>query len=256
MIKINNLNVKSGTSSILRLKDIYIEAGEIISFIGKKGSGKSILAKSITGKFKNYDGSISINGKELKKLSKKNLLLSCLYHNDMDRPADSVLEEFLLKSRSAYKKPFNAYSEHDRQVVYDYASIFKLNDWMDKRLTELSDGTVRLASIASTMIAEPKILALDNPTSGLDPESILLLKRAIQRFSIQGSRIVIISGNDLDFMIHNADKIYLLNNGDVAAVISPNEITSDILNRLFGVDFILSKNIFNGKPEARVVPES
>ena len=257
MIEINNLSLTLRKKTILDGINLKLNDGEIIGVIGNSGSGKTIFLRTLSGLTKGYTGNILINDKSLKSISQKKAI-RYLSHLGKEMPAnrDDTLYNFLLLSRIPYKKFLNPFSDYDYQVTEEYIKSFSLDKFKDEKLNALSDSTLKKALLAQTMIREPETLLLDNPTTELDISSQQLLKKALSKYVIDGSRIILLCSNDLNFVSNIADRIIIMDSGHIAEEGGVEILSAERIKKYFGIEVLISKNIYSGKPEIHFFPES
>ncbi len=250
MIEIRDLKLNINNQDILSDINIQVADGEILGIIGKSGSGKSSLLKSIAGHYKDYSGNIRINNIPLASYTAKELRekMSGLLKKPSDNLIDDTVYNYLLLSRKPKKKFLNPYTEYDFQIAEEYLKLFQLEIYKDDKIFSISDGAFKRANLAYTFIVEAQIIQLDNPTSDLDIHSMLLLQKALQKYVIDGEKLAFIASNDLNFISQTVDRVIILDNGKIVAEGPPDIITADIIKKHFGIDVLISKNIYNGKP--------
>ena len=250
MIKINSLFYSKDKKEILKNINLTFAEGEITGIIGKSESGKTSLLKTAAGIIKNYEGEIFLNDESFKILSDKSIRKRIAFSqgNNPHDLIDDTLYNFLIQSRKPFKKFLNPFTDYDIQITEDYIKVFRLNDYRDKKILNLSDGVFKKALLASAFIKNADVLLLDNPTNNLDIESISLLQKAILKYSIDGDKIIVIADNDISFLLQNADKILLMDGGGIAAELKPESVDVQMIKNYFNADVLISRNIYNGKP--------
>ena len=250
MIDIKGLNFSCNKVKILNDINLAVNPGEVIGLIGKSGSGKTMLLKVIAGVLKGFTGSISIENMPLQSYSGKDISrkISCLLDINKEEIIDDTVMNTLITARKSEKKFLNPYTEVDIQATEKYINLFHLNNYKDRKLLSLPQSIFKNSLIAHSFIKEADILLLDNPTSDMDINSILLLQKSLQRHVINGDKLSIIASNDLNFISQTVDRIILLDNGSIAAEGKPDIISSEMIKKYFNVDVLISRNIYSGKP--------
>ena len=110
--------------------------------------------------------------------------------------------------------------------------------------------------IAHAFIGEAYAVVLDNPTNDLDIASVRMLRKALSRYVMNGNRIAICCSNDLNFISQTADRILVMDAGRVVETGPPDMLDAELIKKYFGIDVIISKNIYNGKPEIHLFPDT
>jgi iron complex transport system ATP-binding protein len=256
MIDISNLSLAIDGAVILDSISISINDGETVGIIGRSGSGKTVFLKSVAGLIRSYRGSVSFNKaprpREAGVIGKTVLYYSAA----VPQNPDETLYNFLLLARVPYKKLLKPFSDYDRQIAEEFMEILGLTPFGGAKIGTLPDGLFRLAMLAHAFIGEAYALILDNPTNDLDIVSVRMLRKALLRYVINGNRIAIICSNDLNFISQTADRVLVMDAGRVAETGSVEILDADLIKKYFGIDVIISKNIYNGKPEIHLFPDT
>ncbi|MFS4456034.1 ABC transporter ATP-binding protein [Maribacter sp. 2304DJ31-5] len=213
MIKIENLHKKFGKNKVLSGLDLSIEKSGIFAVLGPNGSGKTTLIKTILGMVVPDEGRIMVGDKPIKGNWK--------YRQEIDYlpqianfPGNLKVRELIRMIKDLRQVP----SEAEKLI-----SLFKLEPFLDKKLATLSGGTKQKVNIVLTFMFDSPLLILDEPTTGLDPASLIHLKQLIKREKDNGKTILITS-HIMHFVAEVADTIiYLLEgeiyfNGSIAAL--------------------------------------
>lgn len=166
MIKIKNMSFRYPDLEIFNNVNLEISKGEFVSIIGANGSGKSTLLNLILGFIKPDSGSIEVLGEPIEKFSQFDRI-GTIFQGGLTRsqgfPA-SALEVVMLKSKKMNKEA--------KKMALDSLDHVGLKDIAHKKISELSGGQLQRVYIARELMYEPDILFLDEPSSGLDSESI------------------------------------------------------------------------------------
>ncbi len=257
MIEITDLRFSLNNTLILNNFNMTLNDGEIIGIIGRAGTGKSVFLKILAGILKNFEGEILYNSRPLSSFTRNeiNKDISYLNYKRPDNPDDTIYD-FTLLSRIPHKSLFKPFSEYDLQVTEEYLRAFNLIRHRDKVLGQLSDSNLKKTLLAHTFAREASLLLMDNPTGETDIEASSLLRKNLIKYVIDGDRIAIIASNDLNFIFQTADRIIILKNGSVAVDMLPHNIDSDLIKELFGIEVIMSRNIYNGRPEIHFFPDN
>jgi len=257
MIECNDLGFTVEGRTVLKGVSFTVEEGEILGLIGPSGSGKSILLKLLAGSILNHEGTISYNGIPLKEYQKEKKHVKISYSNTaLPENIDDSVINFLHLARIPHKKFFKNFSDYDTQIVENWLDQFGLTAGKDSALRTLSDSALRRSVLANAFIYEALVMILDDPSAYLDIESIARLYRAVRRYVINGERMVVLGGNDINLALQVSDRIILLNgSGSIAAHCSPESVTGKMLGDIFNTEVLLSRNIYNGRPEIHIFPE-
>jgi ABC-2 type transport system ATP-binding protein len=212
IITINNLYKNYGPKQVLKGINLDIYPGQIIGYIGPNGAGKSTTVKILCGLINDYEGKIMVKGMDLKEepLKIKSITgyvpeLAELY--EVLTPA-----EFLGFIGQLYDMPKAVI--HDR--VYGILSAFGMEGNINQRMDSFSKGMKQKVLIASGIMHDPEIIILDEPLSGLDANSVIIVKELISNLAREGKTIFYCS-HMMDIVEKVSDHIVLINEGRVIA---------------------------------------
>ncbi len=210
-IKIENLSKRYGPQRAVDNISFEVKAGEILGFLGPNGAGKSTTMKMITGYLSVGDGTIFIGGKKLQESGDEiKRHIGYLQENNplyLDMPVIESLG-FCAALQGVEKGLIN---ERIRKMV----SVCGLNTEKHKKIGELSKGYRQRVGLAQALIHDPEILVLDEPTTGLDPNQIVEIRKLIRE--IGKEKTVILSTHILPEVEATCDRILIINKGRIVA---------------------------------------
>ncbi|HLZ17635.1 MAG TPA: ATP-binding cassette domain-containing protein [Cyclobacteriaceae bacterium] len=219
-IKIENLSKRYGPQRAVDNISFEVKTGEILGFLGPNGAGKTTTMKMITGYLSVAEGDIRIDGKSLKEAGDEiKRHIGYLQENNplyLDMP---VIEYLRFCAALQGVEP-SKIEDRIRQMV----SKCGLNAEKHKKIGELSKGFRQRVGLAQAMIHDPKILVLDEPTTGLDPNQIVEIRKLIRE--IGKEKTVILSTHILPEVEATCDRILIINKGKIVA-----DGTSDTLRK-------------------------
>lgn len=203
-------------SNALKNINLEIEAGEVVAFVGKSGSGKTTIVNLIPRFFEATEGKLLINGLDIKNISlnKYRDLIGIV-------PQESFLFSGTIAENIAFGKENVSMEEIEKaaKMANAYDFIKDLQDGFDTEVGErgvmLSGGQKQRIAIARALIQNPEILILDEATSALDTESERLVQDALDRLMVNRTTFVI--AHRLSTII-NADKIVVMENGRIKEI--------------------------------------
>lgn len=216
-----------------------VRKGEIFGFLGPSGAGKSTLQKILTGLLTVYQGSVKVNGIEVK--NHKNDFYEDI---GVDFEFPSLYEKLTARENlrffaSLYKKSLDA----DELLE----SVGLLQD-ADKRVSDFSKGMKSRLNFIKALIHDPKILFLDEPTSGLDPSNARRMKDIILKQKAMGKTIVLTTHNMYD-ATELCDRVAFIVDGSLRALDTPRNL---IMAK--GASIIRYAYLQDGKEKQREVP--
>lgn len=208
IINVTNLQRAYGTNEVLKGVNFRASAGEIIGVIGKNGAGKSTFLE-ILMTIKQYDsGGVFIFDKDMKSLSTNQLEQIRQQISVVLQPTQFYktlkVGELLKLFKAYYKSPL------DIETIID---DFKLAPQRKKYFDKLSGGWKQIVSLAIAFLSQPKLLILDEPTTGLDPHMRNMLWSYITEYNKRTGGTVILTTHNMDEIELYCDKVMLLNNG-------------------------------------------
>mgnify|MGYP001143878191 CR=1 FL=1 len=204
MIKINSLHKKFGKLIVLDGLDLEIKSGGIFAILGPNGSGKTTLIKSILGMVIPNAGDIKIDGKSvLKKWDYRNQIN--YLPQIANFPGNLTVKELIAMVKNLRPKE----SKDD-----DLIEMFGLAPFLDKKLGNLSGGTKQKVNIVLTFMFDSDLIILDEPTTGLDPISLIHLKEIIQNEKEKG-KTLLITTHIMSLVDEIADEIVFLLDGKI-----------------------------------------
>ena len=200
ILEVENLDVSY--SNHIALKDINfkIEEGEYVCLVGENGSGKSTLVKALVGLLKQDEGEINLNISldEVSYLSQTNL-------KELDFPATA--KEIIMSGTQKHGKlPF--YTTKDKELYNEVIKEMKIEDIVDRRIGELSGGQKQRVLIARSLIRKPKLLILDEPSTGLDSNITHELYKILENENKENKTTIIMATHDLDEI--NNENIHII----------------------------------------------
>jgi ABC-2 type transport system ATP-binding protein len=185
MLKLTNLSKKFGSFTAVNNINLEINAGDFFGFLGQNGAGKTTTIKMITGLYAPTNGTVHIGGYDIQKnhIEAKKLIG---YIPDQPFLYDKLTgREFLYFCGGLYKIEKNKL----KKIIDETIDQLKIEQWVDKRTEEYSQGMKQRIAIASALLHNPKLLVVDEPMVGLDPQSALVVKNVLKEKASEGVAI-------------------------------------------------------------------
>ena len=209
MLAVSGLHVGYGATEILRGVDLSVDPGEIVAVLGSNGTGKSTLNRAISGVTRAWQGAILFEGSAIERERPASIVARGLIHVPEGRrifPNLTVRENLDL---GAYARG-RARREDNRGRVF---SVFpRLAERQGQRAGTLSGGEQQMLAIGRGLMAEPKLLILDEPSLGLSPLLVEELFALISSIHAEGIAILLVEQNVVQ-SLEVAARAYVLDNG-------------------------------------------
>ncbi len=234
IIEINHLYKSYGDVKAVRDLSFRVKRGELFAFLGLNGAGKSTTISIMCGQLKKDGGSVEINGKDIdeKPLEIKRELGVVFQNSVLDKPL-SVYQN--LKTRAAlYGIRGEAFDARLNELI----ELFDLTEILHRPIGKLSGGQKRRVDVARALLHKPSILILDEPTTGLDPQTRKAVWGIIENLRKTENMTVFLTTHYMEEAA-DADYVVILDNGQIAAEGTPlelkNEYTGDYIT-LYNVE--------------------
>jgi urea transport system ATP-binding protein len=212
MLQVEKLSVSYGETLILRGVELEVRPGELVCLMGRNGVGKTTLLKSIMGLLKPRSGRVRFDGRDLTRASPDVRARAGIGYVPQGRdifPQLTVLENLQVGMLANPRRP-RAVPE----VVFDYFPALKT--MLDRRGGMLSGGQQQQLAIARALVAEPRLLILDEPTEGIQPSIITLIGSVLKSLKAAPNVAVLLVEQYLEFALKLADRYYVMEKGAIA----------------------------------------
>jgi branched-chain amino acid transport system ATP-binding protein len=223
LLAVTGLHTGYGATEILRGVDLAVQPGEIVAVLGSNGAGKSTLNRTISGIMRPWQGTIRFSGVPIDAARPKDIVSRGLIHVPEGRcifPNMSVRENIDL---GAYRRG----RKHRRQNRERAFSIFpRLAERRRQRAGTLSGGEQQMLAIGRGLMAEPRLLILDEPSLGLSPLLVEELFTLIKSINAEGIALLLVEQNVVQ-SLEVARRAYILDNGRFVLQGSAAEIRND-----------------------------
>jgi lipooligosaccharide transport system ATP-binding protein len=199
--------------------DMDIAGGECFGLLGPNGAGKTSLVRMIVGVSPISEGSIMVDGKDITR--EPRLIKAQLGVVPQEENLDPDLS--VLDNLATFARYFDIPKDEARQRALANLQLFELQDRQKSKIEELSGGMKRRLLIARALTNRPKILVLDEPTVGLDPQTKHLVWRKLRTLKAQGTTLLLCTQN-MDEASFLCDRLAIMNDGRIVALGSPQEL--------------------------------
>lgn len=220
-LEIKNISKKYGNQEALSNISFSLNKGDIVGFLGPNGAGKTTLMRIITSTLKQDSGEVTVFGKSTisEEIETKNVIGYLAEHNPLYKEMNVI--EYLQFIASLYKiKDFN--------IIENIISKTGLENEKTKKIEALSKGYKQRVGIAASLIHNPKLLILDEPTTGLDPNQLVEIRNLITE--IGKDKIVLLSTHILQEIPKICNHIIIINKGKIVENIKMKELEKSKIN--------------------------
>lgn len=207
MLELQDISKSYEELKALNRVSFTLRAGEVVGLLGPNGAGKSTLMKILTGYIKNWHGSIRYGTNDLREKTKDiQQVTGYLPENNPLYPDLFVLEylEFIASIYGIQQPPY--------ATVIDKVG---LNEVKNRKISTLSKGYQQRVGFAAALLHDPEILILDEPTTGLDPNQLIAIRKLIRQLGEE--KIVLFSTHILSEVESVCDRVIIIRKGEVVA---------------------------------------
>ena len=234
IIEIERLNKRFGEVHAVQDLSFHVRPGELFAFLGVNGAGKSTTISILCGQLAKDSGSVRVCGESVDgRMEHIARRLGVVFQNSVLDGALSVRDN--LRSRAAL---YGITGRDFKARLAELARLLDFEELLDRTLGKLSGGQRRRIDIARALLHRPEILILDEPTTGLDPQTRRLLWDVVQRLRREENMTVFLTTHYMEEAA-DANYVVILDSGRIAAEGTPlalkNTYTGDFIT-LYGVD--------------------
>ena len=240
LLKTENLSIDFGGLRAVNNLNLEINEGELVGLIGPNGAGKTSVFNLLTGVYKPTEGSIKISGVNTFNLKTNKIVelgISRTFQNIRIYKQLSVLDNvrISLDQKENYstlaaifrtKKFRNMESELTKKAL-EYLRMFDLESMANNRADSLSYGNQRKLEIARALACNPKLLLLDEPAAGMNPNETQELMEIIRNIRDNMGISILLIEHDMDLVMGICERLYVLNFGEIIAKGNPLEIQNN-----------------------------
>lgn len=232
---------------------VGVADGSLTAVLGPNGSGKSTLMRALLGVAPLAGGTASVDGRPVAEWSRRDLARSVGVVPQSETIAFPLsVRELVAMGRYPHLGPLRAEGAADREAVERALARCDVTGLAERRVTSLSGGELQRTRIARALAQEPAVLALDEPTAGLDLGHEMAILELLRAWADGGMTVLLIT-HQLNLAARFADRMVLLDGGRVAADGTPAEVfRREVLERVYGWRLHVDQDPVTGTP--RVVP--
>jgi len=252
LLQLTGVTKLFGRLAALEDIDLTVDEGEVVGIVGPNGSGKTTLINVISGYYRPTSGTILFNGDKISGLRPDQIASRGLvrtFQSNVLFEGATVLESMLIGSFLQYKTTdWQAFLEtktykddHERVVgkVIELLKEYEIFNDIFLPAAGLSHGYQRMLGIAMALISNPKVLLLDEPTTGMNHREAMFVVENIKKIGEQGVTVVLIEHN-MKVLLNIATRVVVLNFGNKIAEGEPEEVMNkpEVIDAYLGTETI------------------
>ncbi|MBQ9010669.1 MAG: ABC transporter ATP-binding protein [Clostridia bacterium] len=238
VLKINHLTMKFGGVVAVDDFTMHINSGEIVALIGPNGAGKTTAFNAVTGVYTPTSGSVSLLGEpitgkrpdQITKLGIARTFQNIRLFSSMTVFENVLTAHHLRKTSNIFTATLRLNAAEERQMREDTAALLRkvdLYDLRDEIATSLPYGKQRLLEIVRALATKPKLLLLDEPAAGMNPQETDELGAFIRRIRDEFDLTIFIIEHHMNLVMEISDRIYVIEFGKQIAEGIPSEIQNN-----------------------------
>jgi branched-chain amino acid transport system ATP-binding protein len=212
LLEVNGLHTFYGTIEALKGISLEVDEGEIVTLIGSNGAGKSTTLRSISGLTPPREGSIRFDGLEIGETPPQEIVRLGISQSPEGR---KVFQRMTVRENL----DLGAYLRRDNEIVKDVDRVFDLFPRLKERERQkagtMSGGEQQMLAIGRALMAQPKLLLLDEPSMGLAPILVERIYETVVEINKQGTTILLVEQN-ANFALEVSNRAYVLETGTIA----------------------------------------
>ena len=231
MLEVQGIDAGYGKVQVLKDLSLNVQAGEILCLLGRNGAGKTTIVKTIMGLVRAQKGNIRLDGTDLQVLPAYQVPRHGIGYIPQGR---RLFTEMTVAENLQIGLMTRAQGPELRDAVLDMFP--RLRERLDQRADTLSGGEQQMLATARALCLKPKLLLLDEPTEGLQPSMISLIRNAVVALKQQNVAIILVEQR-VEAVLEIADRVIFIENGRNALETTPTALHTDkdLLHRYIGV---------------------
>ena len=206
-LKLDNIQKSLGDNKILKGISLYVEAGDIFGYLGPNGAGKTTTIRIILGLFKADSGDLKVLGQDIEDPETRKKIGFVL---DLDGLYDGMTAR---ENLVFYARIYGVDIEKAR--IDRLLELVELTGRGDDRVHTYSTGMRQRLALARSMVHEPEVLILDEPTSGVDPSGQIQIRKILLNLAKKEKKTIVLSSHNLDEVQRICNRIAIIDRGEI-----------------------------------------
>ena len=235
-VSAQNLSYEIQAETLLESVDLHADQGQLVGLIGPNGAGKSTLLRAISGILNYREGTVRLDGDDLKSLSSRDIAAGLAFIPQIAPYTHGFTSmELVLMGRYPHLGRFQIEGKEDDRIARDSMRLTRTEQFADRTLDTLSGGERQRVFVSRALAQQPRVLLLDEPTSNLDVLHQLKVLDLVRQL-IDDGLTAVAAIHDLNMAARYCDRLVLLKGGRVLAEGSPEEVlVPETIQSAFGV---------------------
>ena len=232
------LSYPTAPEPVIDGESVAAESGSVTALVGPNGSGKSTLLKGLASQLAPEDGSVLLDGRDVRSMDTKALAKRLgLLSQESTSPDSITVEDLVYHGRYPHRGFFERTTGEDARAVERAIDLAGCGHIRDREVGSLSGGQKQLAWIAMILAQDTDVLLLDEPTTFLDLHHQMEVMEIIETLRDESDVTVVVVLHDIEQAARLADRVVALKDGEVRARGPPEAVvTEDLLSEVFRVD--------------------
>jgi branched-chain amino acid transport system ATP-binding protein len=223
VLDVADLRVSYGQVTALRGIDLEVNEHEIVGVIGPNGAGKTTFANTASG-FLDYEGSLTYRGEEVASRGQTELVEEGMIHCTEERDLFGFMSVEENLRLGAYRRGEDVVEE---RMAFVYDLFPRLEEREDQNARSMSGGEQQMLAIGRALMGDPDTLILDEPTIGLAPVILEDISEGITQIMAEDPITILLTEQNVTFAFEHADRLSLLENGEVVRTGTPDDLRGD-----------------------------
>ena len=217
-IEVINLSKSYKAKKAVNNINFKIDENEIVGLLGPNGCGKTTTIGMILGLLKPTSGQVLINGKDI-----ENNKISILHKMNFISPYIELPKKLTVKQNLiVYGKLYNIKNLNER--INFLSEKLRLGDLLDKITGELSSGQKNRVSLAKSLINDPTVLLLDEPTAALDPETADFIRTFLEKYKEEKKISILLASHNMDEVMRLCNSVMMMKDGNIVDSGTPEDL--------------------------------
>lgn len=237
MIRLDNLTIRFGERVLLQNVSTSIPENSLCALIGVNGSGKSTLLRRIAGLNREYQGIISVGGKDVSRIPSAEISkIISLVTTERIRVNNITCREIIALGRAPYTNWIGRTTQKDNMAVDNAIDLAGIGSYADRPIATLSDGEAQRVMIARAIAQDTPVILLDEPTSFLDLPGRYRLVELLNNLTKNAGKTILFSTHELEIAARSTDTTLVINTPELITYSSKKLIPDGIIKNVFGIE--------------------